>query len=109
MYRTCSKSSLQPHTLRAALCRHNEVVSGFCLEATGEGDGGHSIQGGGSVSGGHVGIRWICAIVNGAGVPWLKCTLHKYACRVAGVDTDTKIYVCTTCGQRLLIHLSDDV
>ena len=107
MYRTCSKCSPQPHTLRAALCRHSEVVSGFCLEATGKGDGGHSIQGRGGVSGGQVGVRWICAIVNSAGVPWLKHTVHKYACCVVGVNTHTKINVCSACRQRI-IHLSDN-
>ena len=100
-HHTCSKCSSNPHTLRVALSRHNEVVDGVSLEVLGEGYGGRSIQGGGGITVDQVGVRWICTIVNSAGVPWLKHTVHKYTCWVPGVNTHTKI-VCATCGQRLM-------
>jgi len=72
------------------------------LELTREGDGGHSILGGRGIAVGKVRVRWVCTIVNGAGVPWFKCALHKYACWITGVKTHTKINICATCGKTLM-------
>ena len=76
---TSLESSPYPHTLGAAHCRHNVVVSGVSSETLGEVDGGCSIQCGGGVPVNQVGVGWVCTIGNGAGVPWLeKCALHKH-------------------------------
>ena len=75
---TYSKPPPYPHTLRTAHCRHNVVVGGVSSELLREGNGGHSTQCGGGVPVDQVSVGWVCTIVNGAGVPWLKeCALHK--------------------------------
>jgi len=64
-------------TLGTTVCRHNKVVSGTSLEVLGEGNDGHLTQGGGGISIDQVGVRWVCTIVNGAGIPWFKRALHR--------------------------------
>ena len=79
---TCSECPTQPHTLGSTLCRHNEVVISVSLEVLREGDGGHSALSGGGVPVDQVGVRWVCTIVNGASVHWLKNAIHKCICYV---------------------------
>ena len=71
------KSPPHPHTVGAAPCRHNVVVGGVSSELLREGDDGHLTQGGGGVPVVQVGVGWVCTIVNGAVIPWLKYALHK--------------------------------
>ena len=98
---TCLELPLQPHTLRVALCRHNVVVDGIFSEPLREGDGRRSTLGGGSVPVDQVGVGWLCTIVNGAGVPWLKkCALHNDTCCVGSVDVNHKVNIPTTYGKR---------
>ena len=54
---TCLKSPSYPHTLGAALCRHNIVVGGVSSEPLREGDGGHSTLGGGGVPVDQIGME----------------------------------------------------
>ena len=87
---TCLEPPLHPHTLGAALCRHNVVVGGVSSESLRENDGGHSTLGGGSVPVDQVGVGWVCTIVNGAGILWLKkCALHKHIAWISGVNMDS--------------------
>jgi len=50
------------------------------LELTREGDGGHSILGGGGIAVGKVGVRWVCTIDNDAG-ELLHCVYSKHDAR----------------------------
>ena len=98
---TCFKAPLHPHTcaLGAAHCRHN--VEDVSSEPLREGDGCHLTLGGGGVPVDQVGVGWVCTIVNGAGVLWLKCALHKGSGWISHVNMyskDVKIYA--TCGGR---------
>ena len=96
---TCLESPWYPHTLGAAHCRHNVAVGGVPFKSLRECDGGHSTEGGGHVPIDQVGVGWVCAIVNGAGVPWLKCALHKHIAWISGVNMDSKNFG-TTCEGR---------
>ena len=56
--------------------------------------------GGGSVPVDQVGVGWVCTIVNGTGVPWLKeRALHKGAGYVGGLDTNHN--VSATCEEKI--------
>ena len=96
---TCLKSPSYPHTLGVALCRYSVVVGGVSSESLREGDGGHSTLGGGGVPVDQVGVGWVCTIVNGAGVPWLKCALYKHIAWFNTVNVDSK-NICATCEVR---------
>ena len=88
---TYLKPPLNPHTLSSVLHRHNIVVSGVRSKPLREGNGGSSIWGGGGVSVEQVSVGWVCTILNGAGVPWLKnCALHIQITWICGVNTDSK-------------------
>ena len=63
--------------MRAAHYRHSVVVGGVPSKSLKECDGCHSTLGGGGVPVDQVDVGWVCTIVNGAGVPWLKSALHK--------------------------------
>ena len=94
---TCLECPSYPHTLGAALCRHNVVVGGVSSEPLREGDGGHSTLGGGGVPVDQVGVGWVCTIVNGVGVPWLTyCAIHKDIVWISCINMNPK-NVCTTC------------
>ena len=58
--------------MRAAHYRHNVVVGCVSSEPLRECDGGRSTLGEGCVPVDQVGVGWVCIIVNGAGVSWLK-------------------------------------
>ena len=82
--------------MRAAYYGHSVVVGGVCSERLREGDGCHSTLGGGGVPVDQVGVGWVCTIFNSAGVPWLKCALHKHIAWISGVNIYSK-NTCTTC------------
>ena len=101
---TCLESPPHPHTLGAAHCRHNVVVGGVPSEPLRESDGCQSTLGGSGVPIDQVGVRWVCTIVNGAGVPWLiECALHKHSGWISGVNIYSK-NTCATC-ERTIIHI----
>ena len=77
--------------------RHN--VEGVSSEPLRECDSGLSTQGGGGVPVNQVGVGWVCTIVNGAGVPWLKCALHKDITWISGVNMDSKNFGATCEGR----------
>ena len=85
-----------PHTLGAAQCRHNVVVGGVPSEPLRESDSSHSTLGGGGVPIDQVGVGWVCTILNGTGVPWLKCALHKHIVWISRLNMNPK-NTCTTC------------
>ena len=89
--------------MRAAHCRHNVVVGGVPSEPLRECDSSHSTLGGGGVPVDQVGVGWICTIVNSAGVPWLKCALHKCIAWISGVNMSSKNRR-ATCEGRAIIH-----
>lgn len=83
---TCSECPMYSCTLGATLCRHNEVVRGVFLKLLWKDDGGDSLLGGGGVTVDQVSKGWVRTIVNGAGVPWFKCTMHKCILYVGWVN-----------------------
>ena len=63
--------------MRVAFCRHIIVVCGAISEPLGEGDGGYLTQGGESVLIDHIGVGWVCTIVNALVVHWMQCVFNK--------------------------------
>ena len=97
---TCFEPSSHLHTLGTVHYRHNIIVYGISSESPREHDSCHWTPGGVSVSVDQVGVGWVCTIVNGAVVPWLKeCALHK--CTV-----DIKLKVSAICGERSILMLT---
>ena len=72
---TCLESPSYPLTLGAAHYRHSVVVGNVSYKTLRECDGGYSTLGGGGILVDQVGVGWVCTIVNGASVPWLKWAL----------------------------------
>ena len=98
---TCLEPPTHPHTHGVAFHRYNIVVCYVSSEPLREGDGCHSTLGGGGVPVDQVGVGWVCTIVNGAGVPWLKCALHKHSGWISCVNMYIKnVNICDTCGGR---------
>ena len=98
---TCLESAPHSHTLRAACCRHNVVVCCVSSEPLREVDDRYLTLGGGGVTVDQVGVRCVCTILNGAGVPWLeKCTLYKCTCCVGCVEVNHKVNIPTTYTER---------
>ena len=96
---TCLESPWYPHTLGAAHCRHNVVVGCISSESLRKCDGCHSTEGGGGVTVDQVGVGWVCTIVNGAGVPWLKSALHRGIGLISCVNMDSKNFGATCEGR----------
>ena len=71
-----------------------------------EGDGCHLTMGGGGVPVDQVGVGWVCTIVNGASVSWLKeYALHKDIGWITGIKFDIKnVNICATCGEKMQLH-----
>ena len=85
--------------MRAAHYRHSVVVGGVPSKSLRECDGSHSTLGGGGVPVDQVGVGWVCTIVNGAGIPWLKnCALHIHISWICDINTNPKdVNVNATC------------
>ena len=96
---TCLESPPFPHTMGAAHCRHNVVVGGVPSKSLRECDGCHSTEGEGRVPVDQVDVGWVCTIVNGASILWLKCALHKGIGWISCVNMDSKNFGATCEGR----------
>ena len=85
--------------MRAAHYRHSVVVGGVPFKSLRECDGCRSTEGGGHVPKDQVGVGWVCTIVNGAGVPWLKSALHRGIGWISRVNMDSKNFGATCEGR----------
>lgn len=104
---TRSESPTDSFTLGGSHSRHNVVVCGSFLKVPREGDGdGLSLCCRGGITVDQVGIKWVCTIVNGAAVPWLKCAHNKCICYVGWVNIHCKS-ITATCGEWWTVHVSE--
>ena len=103
---TYSEYPTHPLTYGGTLCRHTEVVGSASFKVLREVNGGILAHSGGVIPVYKVGVRRVGAIVNGAGVPWLKRTLHKSILYVHWVNIHPK-NIHATCGEWWVMHVSE--